>query len=225
MLTGPDFHERHVLDDGTEVTLRHIRPADAAEMQRGFARLSRSSRYLRFQGVVNELSPEMLRYLTTVDGQDHVALVATRRDAGGAEVGLGVARVVRVHDDPCAGEVALTVLDEAQHKGLGRALSVAIARAALERGMHRLEGPILSDNGPVRGLLEEVGASVRREGSEMSFEVDLDPPASLAGPRARLEAAARKLARALSPNAWFASGRTACASADPPTTAPKVPTT
>lgn len=194
MLTGPSFREEHVLDDGTLVTLRHIRPEDAAELKRGFERLSRASRYRRFQGVVNELSAGTLHYLTHVDGTDHVAIVATRRGPNGAEVGLGVARFVRSREDPTLAEVALTVVDEAQGKGLGRILSIAIARAALERGVHRLQGPILADNLPIRSLLDEVGATVHTGVDGTGFEVDLAPPS---GPDSHGKLGAR-LARAVS---------------------------
>lgn len=174
MLTGARFHEEHTLDDGTEVVLRHIRPSDEEELKRGFERLSSASRYLRFQGVMKELSPKALHYLTHVDGHDHVAIVATTRpDANGHASGLGVARFVRSKNDPALAEVALTVIDEAQHKGLGRILGIAIARAALERHVHRFTGPILRDNVAIRRLLEEVGATFRPTADGLEFEITL----------------------------------------------------
>lgn len=177
MLTGPDFHEKHVLDDGTPVVLRHIHPADEPELKRSFERLSSGSRYRRFQGFLNELSPGMLYYLTHVDGRDHVAIVATTMpDGTGRVAGLGVARFVRTKEDPALAEVALTVVDDAQHKGLGRILGVAIARAAKERGIDRLTGPILRDNLPIRCLLDEVGATLRSTTDGLVFEVSLHPP-------------------------------------------------
>lgn len=170
MLTGPDFREEHVLNDGTRVVLRHIRPEDEAELKRGFEHLSSSSRYRRFQGLLNELSPGRLYYLTHVDGHDHVAIVAEAEDGKG----LGVARLVRSESDPRLAEVALTVADEMQRKGLGRTLGVAIARAAKERGIDRLTGPILSDNHPIRSLLDEVGATLQTTTDGLTFEISLD---------------------------------------------------
>lgn len=176
MLTGPAFHEVHTLDDGTRVVLRHIRPEDEAELKTAFERLSAASRYSRFHGIVNELSPAALHYLTHVDGRDHVAIVATTLpSADDKPIGLGVARFVRLKDDPKRAEVALTVVDEAQHKGLGRILGVAIARAAAERGVERLIGPGLSDNIPLRSLLDEVGARVKPTRDGIEFEIDLLP--------------------------------------------------
>ncbi len=199
MLTGPGFHEDHVLDDGTPVSLRHIRPEDAAELRRGFDRLSPSSRYRRFLGSVASLSDKTLHHLTHVDGRDHVAIVAVSRAAGtGAETGLGIGRFVRTAEDPKVAEAALTVIDDMQGKGLGRVLGIALARAALERGVTRFRGEILTDNAPVRQLLAEVGALVRPgEDGSLVFDVELGPedgPAAMA----RLEVIARGLLRAAS---------------------------
>src|SRR2546425_13125765 len=101
MRTGPDFEEEHVLADGTRVTLRHIRPTDAEALREGFNRLSVESRYRRFFSGISELSDETLRYLTEVDGKDHVAIVATSTSPDlKHEAGYGVARFVRRSDEP-----------------------------------------------------------------------------------------------------------------------------
>lgn len=199
MLTGPGFHEDHVLDDGTPVTLRHIRPDDAAELRRGFDRLSPSSRYRRFMGGMHSLSDETLRYLTCVDCRDHVAIVAVTRAPGAeAETGLGIARFIRTADDPTVAEAAITVIDDVQGKGLGRILGITLARAALERGVRRFRGEILANNEPVRQLLDEVGGIVRRsDDASLVFDIELGPAES-PDARHRFDTVARRLLRAAS---------------------------
>src|SRR5262245_10851777 len=123
MLTGHDFREEHVLNDGTRVVLRHIAPQDGTALREAFVRLSPVSRHARFHGAPKALSDDVLRYLTNVDGYSHVAIVAITLDAG-AERGLGVARFVRDAGDPTVAEPAITVIDEMQHKGLGRILAM-----------------------------------------------------------------------------------------------------
>ena len=194
--TGPDFQEEHVLADGTQVTLRHIRPEDGAELRRGFERFSPESRYRRFLTGMSSLSDQMIHYLTCVDGQDHVAIVALTHPPGSTEdIGLGVARFIRSADDPQVAEVAVAVVDDMQHKGLGRLLALTLARAAHERGIERFRGEILEDNLPVRTLLDEVGATVRTlpDGSTI-FEVALELTAENAS--ARLDLIARRMLRA-----------------------------
>jgi GNAT superfamily N-acetyltransferase len=200
MLTGAGFHEDHVLDDGTLVTLRHVRPDDAAELKRAFDKLSPSSRYRRFLGGQGTtLSDSALRYLTHVDGRDHVAIVAmTKADGAHAGTGLGIARYIRTTDEPTVAEAAVTVIDPMQHKGLGRLLAIGLARAALERGVRRFRGTVLADNRPVRLLLEELGAVVRpADDGYLLFEVDLaadNGPTGIAG----IEDLMRRLLRAAS---------------------------
>jgi GNAT superfamily N-acetyltransferase len=190
MSTPPELHEEHVLDDGTPVVLRMVRPSDATELRHGFERLSPSSRYRRFLASRSSLSDETLRYLTCVDGHDHVAIVALTHGPDGAEVGLGIARFIRI--EPEVAEAALTVIDDAQGKGLGRILALALARAAVAHGIHRFRGEILATNQPVQQLLEEAGAVVRPSGEgSLVFDVELNPPEPH-----RLELTARRLLRA-----------------------------
>ena len=192
METGPDFREEHVLRDGTPIVLRHIRPEDANELRRGLARLSPESRYRRFLGMVMSLSDAQLDYLTRPDGRDHVAIVAATRER---EEGLGVARFVRVPGEPTVAEAAVTVIDDAQGKGLGLLLSMALARAAYERGIRRFRGQILADNEAVRQLLRDVGAVVSKsEGDRAAFDVELTPTPFTPG--SPLDLIARRLLRA-----------------------------
>lgn len=191
METGPDLHEEHVLADGTRLTLRHVRPEDAAELQRGLARLSPQSRYRRFLQPITELTVEQLDYLTRVDGKGHVAIVALRDDGDG----LGIARFIRLQAEPEVAEAAITVIDEAQGKGIGRLLALTLARAAYERGVRRFRGRVLADNVAVRQLLDEVGAVVgpRDENGALAFDVELTPTPFTPG--SRLDAVARQLLR------------------------------
>jgi RimJ/RimL family protein N-acetyltransferase len=183
---GPDFRQEHTLADGVRVVLRHIRADDAAELRRGFERLSSASRYRRFLSPARTLTDEQVRYFTSVDGIDHVAIVATSADDGS---GLGVARFVRLAGDPEAAEVAITVADGAQGKGLGSLLAVTLARAAMERGIRRFRGEVLAGNEVVRRLLEEVGARIRSANGALAFEVDLESAAGA-------DVVARRLLRA-----------------------------
>ena len=149
----------HLLDDGTRIALRGITPEDAAELRRGFARLSPRSRQRRFFSVVGDLSTETLRYLTEVDGEDHVGIVATKDSLDlKTEIGVGVARFIRLKEDPEVAEAAVTIADGMQHKGAGRLLLRELARVARTKGVRKFRGEILVSNLPMRRLLESVGA-------------------------------------------------------------------
>jgi GNAT superfamily N-acetyltransferase len=190
--TGPDLHERNTLRDGTRVVVRHIRPSDAGELRRAFDRLSPESRYRRFFGGVPQLTEAALHYLTDVDGRDHVAIVATTDvpEPDGA-TGLGVARFVRLQDEPTVAEAAVTVVDDSHRKGLGRLLASKLAEAARERGIHTFRADVLADNEPMRAIMGEIGASERETSAGVvTYDVPLDAAESSPGPLDRLLRAA-----------------------------------
>src|SRR6185369_4459759 len=101
--------------------------------------------------------PADLDYLTHLDGERHFALGAiTAPDEGGGLRGLGVARFVRVAARPEAAEPAITVVDEAQGKGLGRLLLARLTAAAVERGVTTFCFEVLASNEPMRALIENL---------------------------------------------------------------------
>ena len=132
------------LPDGTHVVLRPIRAQDKGLLAAGFARLSPESARLRFLAPKPRLSSAELRYLTEIDGADHVAIVAVLAHAPRRVVGVG--RWVRLRDEPDAAEVAIVVGDPWQHQGLGRHLGVVLADLARRQGVSRFVATLLSDN-------------------------------------------------------------------------------
>ena len=101
-----------------KIVFRAIGPEHRELIEEGFARLSPDARYLRFFGAKHRLTPGELRYLSEPDGDDHFALGAAWLHPSGMLEGLGVARYVRSPDDPKLAHVAVTVLDEAQGRGV-----------------------------------------------------------------------------------------------------------
>ncbi len=133
-----------------------------------FDRLSDTSRRLRFFRAKSSLTEEELRYLTELDQDQHLAIVAMRVDELGRETGIGIARYVRLEDEPEIAEAAVTVADEAQSKGVGRALIERLAAAAKERGIHSFVAETLEENKAVIGMLRaaEPAISLSVEPSE-----------------------------------------------------------
>lgn len=178
MMIDRSFSTEEVLRDGSRVTVRAIRPEDSTGLREGFGRLSAVSRYRRFLSSQTELSPSALDYLTRVDFQDHAALVAYGRIREGQPVtGLGVARFIRLADEPEVAEAAVTVIDAVQGRGLGKVLLRLLTQAAIERGIRVFRAEILRDNLPVQQILHSVGARLcDTHGPIQVVEVDLPPP-------------------------------------------------
>jgi RimJ/RimL family protein N-acetyltransferase len=171
-----DHRATHVLADGRTVSLRHIQPSDAAELRRAFDRLSPNSRYRRFLAGVHALSEEAIHYLTNVDGVDHVAIVAEIESPNlKEERGVGVARFIRDPNERDRAEAAITVVDDEQHKGIGKLLLAALTEAARERGVHRFTSEVLASNAPMRALLDQTGAVLREDlGETLVYDIALE---------------------------------------------------
>ena len=142
------------LRNGTRVLIRPIRPQDKAALATGHALLSPETQRLRFLAPKPRLTSTDLRYLTEVDGHDHVALVAFLADQ--PDVIVAVGRFVRLAEDPLAAEFAIVVGDELQGAGLGTELAQRLAAEAREHGIRRFTATILSENVAVRRLLDHI---------------------------------------------------------------------
>jgi len=143
------------------VTIRPIRIADA-EMEADFIRrLSPQTKHYRFFGGVRELSPTEVSRLCDVDGRHSMAFVATiRRD--GRETEIGVSRYAP-NSRSDVREIAVTVADEWQHKGLGTMLMKQLIQSAQCNGVKQLYSIDLSDNAAMRSLAKDLGMSANRD--------------------------------------------------------------
>jgi RimJ/RimL family protein N-acetyltransferase len=163
------------LRDGTRVRIRQVSPGDRAEFVESFDKLSTRSRYLRFHTAMEELSDAQLDYLTQVDQVDHVAWVAIDLDDPDRP-GIGVARFVRLDDEPHVAEAAVTVLDAYQGRGLGTLLLRVLADAARARDIDVFRAYVLGENRPMLSVLDRLGPTSRaRQDGVYQIDVDLGP--------------------------------------------------
>ncbi|HSJ44845.1 MAG TPA: GNAT family N-acetyltransferase [Euzebyales bacterium] len=184
-MTGGETIETS-LRDGTRVLIRMVDPDDREQFIEGFQRLSTRSRYLRFHSAIEELDDRQLDYLTRVDQVNHVAWVAIDLDHP-EHPGIGVARFVRLHDEPTVAEAAVTVLDAYQGRGLGTILLAALADAARERGITTFRAYVLGENLAMLAVLDRLGP-IRTERQRGVYQIDVDltdgerePAKSMAG--------------------------------------------
>ncbi len=158
------FARTHQLLDGREVRVRPIHAEDA-QMEADFVRhLSRDSRYERFMVSMNELPPAKLKYLTQVDYEHHMALVATEiRD--GKEVEVGVARyVIAPASTSC--EFAIAVDDAWHGSGLAGTLMADLTDIARDRGVTEMEGFVLAANHKMLKFARQLGFVQHRDADD-----------------------------------------------------------
>ena len=142
------------LPDGTRVLVRPIRSTDKRLLVEGLARLSPETIYRRFLSPKPPLTTGELRYLTEIDGHDHVAFVCVLVEQPDQLVGVG--RWIRRSDDPGAAEVAVVVGDRWQRQGLGRRLGMELADAARIHGVRRFTATMAADNVPAHRLFAAI---------------------------------------------------------------------
>jgi len=185
-----------LLPDGSVVVIRPIRPEDAALLAEGFARMSSQSRQLRFLSGKPNLTPAELRYFTHVDHHDHEALGAMNPVDGR---GLGIARFIRHTDDFRRAEIAVTVVDDWQRRGLATALFHQLADRGRQEGIRRFTALVAADNAAVAGILQNGRLGVRvthRDSDTVEYEITLPPRGLGEGLQALLRALGRLRPRA-----------------------------
>jgi protein lysine acetyltransferase len=139
------------LRDGTAAGLRPACPGDQQQLMRGEL-FSATTRYHRFLGV-QQVTPELARFLTEIDYVDHFAWVAV----DSADVPVGGVTYVRSAWDRALADISLMIEDEFQGRGLGTLLVGAVAIAARRNGIARLAADILAENAPARAILARAG--------------------------------------------------------------------
>ena len=158
------------------VMIRPIRPADAAGLREGFARLGQRSRRLRFLGSKTSLTDAEVAYFTDVDHVKHEALVAVDTSA---QAGIGVARFIRDPLVPEVADIAITVVDEWQGHGVGSELLRQLTDVAGCRGVRRFTALVSVDNLRCRRMLARIAGQVElvgRDADTLSYEISVQRP-------------------------------------------------
>lgn len=165
------MNERTIRLRGDErITVRSMTAGDADAVRTAFDHLSPASLRSRFFTPMPRLPRSVAADLTLVDDRRIVLLALD----GAGEV-IGEARAVRLRHDPTSAEVAVTVDDAHQHRGVGSALMRVLRQEAERAGIERLTGHILTDNAAAQALLLRGDATASfAEPGVLGFEIPLE---------------------------------------------------
>jgi len=165
-----------VLRDGVPAHLRPIAPSDADPLQEFHTGQSERSVYLRFFAPMERLSPGDLERFTHVDHRDRVAFVVVVPFEGRERI-IAVGRFDRV--GAASAEVAFTVADVHQGRGLGSVLLEHLAAAARELGIGEFTAEVLPQNGQMLAVFRDAGYEVRQAYDDglVAVRITLDPNA------------------------------------------------
>ena len=168
------------LRSGDVVLVRQVRPGDAPALARAYANLGEQSRYRRFFTAIPEIPDSVLTDLTEIDHQDREVLVALPPLS--SEI-IGGCQFVRRADRPDTAEVAVTVVDAWQNRGVASALLARLSERALEAGIEYFTAEVLAENRTMLALLPSLGhVETESHGPVVTASVELTEPPRQPGP-------------------------------------------
>jgi RimJ/RimL family protein N-acetyltransferase len=162
------------LRSGDVVRLRQVRPDDARALARAYANLGEQSRYRRFFTVMPDLPEATLTAAAGVDHRDHEALVALPLLS--SEI-VGECRFVRYADRPDTADLAVTVIDAWQGRGLGSVLLSRLSERALEVGIAYFTAEVLAENQTMLAILPSLGrVETESRGPVVTARIEIGEP-------------------------------------------------
>ena len=159
-----------ILRDGTTLRLRSPLASDADALLDFMTRLSDRSRYLRFHGFP-QLAPKLVAPFLDPDWDERGALIGCFE---GRIVAL--ANYARLRDRRAA-EVAFTVEDEFQGRGIATRLLERLVAMAAEVGIEEFVAEVLPENRNMLVVFRDAGFDIVREldGGELEIRFPIAP--------------------------------------------------
>ena len=158
------------LRDGTPLVIRALQPRDRKELIASFGRLSPRSLYRRFFGPKRSFTEKEISYFVDIDFARHVALVAEITERGRPTI-IGSSRYVVVA--PGEAEVAFTVTDAWQGRGIGTLLLRHLSLIAQGAGVCTFVAEVLPDNSSMLRVFEKSGMNMKRKHNTGCVHVSL----------------------------------------------------
>lgn len=180
------------LRDGTDAFVIPLQRTDRAALAAEFETLAPESRRRRFLAPVMHLSEAMLEHLVDdVDGIDHVALVLCVETSPDVYDPVALARIVRYEDAPEAADLAVTVKDDWQGRGVATVLLEVLMRHR-PAGVRRIVTEVYKDNPASLRMLRRLGPSTETDvgAGVCGVSVELEPASPVLAPSSAATAAA-----------------------------------
>jgi RimJ/RimL family protein N-acetyltransferase len=158
-----------ILRDGTPLRLRTPTPADYGDIKAFYDRLSEDSLYARFHGSVRTEGPA--RSDAEADGDTRVVLIGWRADRVVASGSYDRLR------EPAVAEVAFTVAEDFQGRGVAMRMLEQLAQIGAERGIARFDAEVMDSNQAMLAVFRRVGFGVRSrlDFDELLVSLDIQP--------------------------------------------------
>ncbi|MBI4665006.1 MAG: GNAT family N-acetyltransferase [Nitrospinae bacterium] len=161
-----------LLDDGTQVTFRSIRPTDEHATRDLFYALSQETIYYRYMTHLTRISHRQLQNFVYIDHRHDVAIVGTVPDPSGEEI----IAVGRYYLDPKSNraEVAFVVRDQWQNRGLGKFMLKYLVSVARRNGIRGFTAEVLRENKSMQSVFNKSGLKIKSGLNEGVYSFELD---------------------------------------------------
>ena len=144
------------MKDGTQVTIRPIRPEDETLMPEFHRAVSERSVYFRYFHAAKldqRVAHERLLRMCFLDYDREIALLADPENPPGI---LAIGRMSKLHGQNAA-EIAVLVRDQYQRQGLGLELARRLVQIARDEHLRTLHAYMLQENIEMQALVKKVG--------------------------------------------------------------------
>jgi RimJ/RimL family protein N-acetyltransferase len=160
------------LRNGERIEIRALKPQDRDDLMAAVSHTSSESLYRRFFAVRRHFSETEESFYLNIDFVSHVALVALADENGQHSIVGGARYVV---GEPGQAEVAFTVVDKYQGRGLGAALLRHLVAIARQAGLRELVAYVLPDNRAMLKVFEKSGLkyTTKREAGSVYVKIGL----------------------------------------------------
>jgi acyl-CoA hydrolase/GNAT superfamily N-acetyltransferase len=175
IMVGPkELRTTYLLTDGTQLNFRPIHPTDEPRMRDLFYRLSEATIYYRFMGYQKRVSRQQIQDFVYIDHRNDVTIVGTMPAAHGEEL-MAVGSYYLDQKTNLA-EVAFTVSDSWQNKGIGTFLLNYLIRIARRNGIRGFTAEVLRENKPMQAVINKSNCKIKSKftGNVLSYELDFD---------------------------------------------------
>jgi acetyltransferase len=145
--------------DGTEVTLRPIRPEDEPLEHELLSNLSEETLRTRFFSIIKDITHEMLIRFCNIDYDREIAIVAELKEGNKKRI-IGIGRLI-IEPDLRSGEYAVLVHDAYQGKGLGYKLVDILIGIAQDKELEEIHGTVLTENEKMLRVARKLGFTTK----------------------------------------------------------------
>jgi acyl-CoA hydrolase/RimJ/RimL family protein N-acetyltransferase len=175
IVIGPsDSRSSFVLDDGTLLNVRPMHPTDEPRIRDLFYALSQQTIYYRFMAYMKTIPHKQIQNFVYIDHRTEVALAVTVPASHGEDI-VAIGRYIL---DPKTNqaEVAFTVRDSWQNRGIGTLLLKHLIKIARKNGIRSFTAEVLNTNKPMIAVFKKSGCSIRSELREGAYHFEMNFP-------------------------------------------------